>query len=536
MGRGARLFRRRAQGRGDSDAHLGLADAYWWLCDGRASVRHRERAWSLLRQAGDVVAAGRVAIDLCIAHLVNLGNDVAARGWIARAERILGDLDPNPLKGWLWLMHGYMAADPTESHRLVEDALVFTRQVGDIDLELVALSDLGLAEVAAGNVTEGTALLDEAMAATVAGEYRRLDTVVFATCSMLAACHVCGDLDRTTKWCRAADDFMAAFGCPFLYARCRVHYGGVLVASGRWEQAEQQLEAAVDMSIDAGPGVRNDAVAQLADLRLRQGRIEDAEALLDQIDQTATRHWPRPRCAWPRASPMWRPVSWSAARKGSATSTSKRHRRWVCWSRRSSRTDRSRTLPQRRRGWPRSRSSRVATRHAHRRGSPRRASQSQRAGATMLVAALEQALVTFESSNLPLDEARARLELAGLLADTNRALAVAEAQQALIAFERLGAAADVDAASAALRSLGASGRTFVRTGGVLTERESEVLQLVAIGLSNPEIAERLYISRKTASNHVSAILTKLGLRNRAEAVAYASRQPVRREGSTRALR
>lgn len=83
------------------------------------------------------------------------------------------------------------------------------------------------------------ALLDDAMAGTLAGEYRRPDTVVFATCSMLAACHLVGDLDRASKWCRAADELMETYGRPFLYARCRAHYGGVLVSAGRWEQAEE---------------------------------------------------------------------------------------------------------------------------------------------------------------------------------------------------------------------------------------------------------------------------------------------------------
>jgi DNA-binding NarL/FixJ family response regulator len=57
--------------------------------------------------------------------------------------------------------------------------------------------------------------------------------------------------------------------------------------------------------------------------------------------------------------------------------------------------------------------------------------------------------------------------------------------------------------------------------GTLTGREQEVLRLLAQGLTNAELAERLYISPKTAGNHVSNILTKLHLRSRAEAAAYA---------------
>ena len=103
-------------------------------------------------------------------------------------------------------------------------------------------------------------------------------------------------------------------------------------------------------------------------------------------------------------------------------------------------------------------------------------------------------------------------------------MAIAEARAALDGFERLQAARHADAAAAVLRSLG--GRATTGAAGrrrVLTKREAEVLALLGHGLSNPEIADRLFISRKTVEHHVGNVLAKLGLRSRAEAAAYAAR-------------
>jgi DNA-binding NarL/FixJ family response regulator len=141
-------------------------------------------------------------------------------------------------------------------------------------------------------------------------------------------------------------------------------------------------------------------------------------------------------------------------------------------------------------------------------------------------ARLRAAARAFAECGAPLAACRARIALARSLADRDRGVAVTEARSALQAFDRMGARSDADQATAFLRGLGVQGRTGPRDGVVLSRREQEVLGLVAEGLSNAEIAERLFISVKTAGHHVSSILTKLGVRSRTEATAYALLHPV----------
>lgn len=153
------------------------------------------------------------------------------------------------------------------------------------------------------------------------------------------------------------------------------------------------------------------------------------------------------------------------------------------------------------------------------------------AGDDAAPAHLEVALERFTSLGMPLEEGRARLELARALAPVAAEPAAQEGRRALALFEGLGALRDADRAAAFLRSLGRPGRTGPRLEGELTNREREVLALLGEGLSNAQIAERLVVTTKTAEHHVGRVLRKLGLKNRAEAAAHSVREGRARPGA-----
>jgi DNA-binding CsgD family transcriptional regulator len=98
---------------------------------------------------------------------------------------------------------------------------------------------------------------------------------------------------------------------------------------------------------------------------------------------------------------------------------------------------------------------------------------------------------------------------------------------AMATFDRLGAAPAAQRVAAELRTRGVrvarrsdrGGAAAEPSRGGLSEREVEMLRLVAAGFTNPQIATTLYISRKTAEHHVSNILVKLGVASRVEAAA-----------------
>src|ERR687888_208622 len=117
--------------------------------------------------------------------------------------------------------------------------------------------------------------------------------------------------------------------------------------------------------------------------------------------------------------------------------------------------------------------------------------------------------------------------LDALLAGATGYLVKGTEPAALVAGIRAAAAGDAllspGLATKLLALVGAPAPVAARDGAVLSERELEVLRLLASGKANADIARELFLSPHTVRNHISNILSKLQIANRTEAAAYAIR-------------
>ena len=502
----------------DPDALDGLGQSLWWLAERGAAIEWRTRAFAGYRRRGDALPAARLAIYLAGEHRID-GEPAAANGWLARARRLLDGLDPAPEHGWLEVEQAKRAGDPARAAVHAEAAIALARELGDADVEVMALGQLGCARVSQGRVDEGLDLLDEAMAAAMGGEASDPLAISDTCCTTLVACDRLADFPRASEWCRLVVAFTDRRRFTPLQTWCRAIYAGVLTTTGEWERAELELERAL---AHADRKTRGIALARLAALRVGQGRFEEADQLLAGCHGHPAALAPLVTLALERDDLE---LAGALVDRGLAAAGDEP----------SVRAD---LLPLQaavllalgdaeRSGAVAGELAAVAERLARPDLAAAADLSAGRAAsdADAALARFEAAARGFAGLGMPLDEARARLESARVLAAQGSPLARAEARAACDGFERLGARRDADRAAELLRSLGGAGRSAVRgTRDRLTSREREVLTLLADGLSNAAIAERLVISSRTAEHHVGRVLAKLGVRSRAEAVAVALRQ------------
>lgn len=487
-----------------------------------ATARYEE-AFVAYRRAGELAAAARAARTVGWFRGWVFGEWAVHRGWIVRARRLLEQADDEHGRGWVVLDDALGGSDLEVQRLQYLEAIAVARRTGDDDLECDATASLGMMLVFSGRIDQGMAYLDEALAAICAGDVSELPVVEGCLCGLITACERTYDVGRAEEWLRVADQVIRRNNLLAVAGHCRAHYAGILVAAGRWDEAEDELVGALDL-LPEGIAARQSARCRLADLRLRQGRLEDAEQLLAGLDHHDDAVVPMSALHLARLRPdLAVELLDRALDAGTNESQAKLPLLALSVDAHLARGD----VDSARRS-----SQRLIDLVAVQPSTYGRATAAV-ARAKLCTATDEgdaracwhQALTMFISARLPAEVASARVELARVISVDRPSAAIAELEAAYRTFEELGARRSADQAAALLRELGGPNKTGPKRRTELTRREYEVLELLALGLSNAEIGTRLFISPKTAEHHVGRILSKLRLRNRAEAAVYATRHP-----------
>ena len=521
--------------RESAEALEGLGLAAWWLDDGDTVFESRERAYKLYLDDGDKRSAARVAVWLAWDCWAFRGESAVANGWLQRARRLLDGLPESPELAWLEARESQLAlaeeGDPDRAHRHATEAIRVARAAKSIDYEMLGRALQGLALVASGAVAEGMRLLDEVNAAIVAGELTDQIAIGLSSCYLIAACDRVRDYDRAVQWCTRLKAFCEKWGLRPLFAVCRTQYASICMWRGTWLEAEQELTAATSELAASRPAMTADGVVRLAELRRRQGRLVEANALFEQ----AAHH---PLAALGRAE-----LAFDRGDARAAAEAAERYLRRVPLHNRTDRVVALDLLVRALAAAGDADGAKTALAELQAIAAvvgtvPLRAAASLAAGYVALGPAsagdadgarrhLEDAVDLFLQSGAPYEVARARIELARALGRLGRVdAALEEARRAVDLLSELHAELEISRAKGLMESLSSAASVKSRAArpAGLTVREIEVLRLVADGLNNQVIAERLFLSEHTVHRHLANILNKLSVSSRAAAVAQAARR------------
>ncbi len=483
-------------------------------------IQALQRAHASHLEAGDVPGAVRAAFWLALV-LVHGGEPAVAGGWVSRAQRLLDDLGQDCVEQGYVLVHvmfrQLFSGDADAALAAAQRVDDYGRRYADLDLRHLGRANLGRVLMRTGRVPEGLALLDEAMVGVSAGE---VSPVLAGDiyCSLVEACQEVSDLGRAAEWTmRLARWCDAQPGLVAFTGQCAVHRGQIMKVRGAFAEAVEELDGAVRRYESAG----SDPAAGLA--WAERGdvlRIRGDHAAADESFQRAVDlgHDPQPALARLRLA---------QGRTDAAVATV---RRLLAEPR--DPVGRSQLLPgavevllvagdvalgrdladelgatAERFGVP----GLLAAAH-HARGHALLSGDDPASAGPVLQAAAR----TWAGLDAPYEAARSRALLGrALVAAGDEESGLAELEEARRTFAALGARPDLRAVAALLHH---------DPPGGLSAREVEVLRLVAAGLSNPEIAAALVLSEKTVARHLSNIFTKLDVRSRTAAAAFAYEQ------------
>jgi len=493
-----------------------LATAAFLSGEVDAAVRAFQRGYAAEVRQCNPLGAVRFACWLCL--VLSLRGEMAvAGGWVARAQRLLGDRSDDVATGFLSLfeMHRHLAGGDIAGAEVAANRMSDAgSRSGNADLIALGLMGRGRMLMYSGHVPEGLDLLDEAMVGVAASEVSPI-VAGMIYCSMIEACQEVADFVRAeswtsalTRWCEAQPSLV-----PFT-GQCAVHRGQILRLHGAFPEAIDEFAHAAQRYAETGtPGAAGLALAEQGDVLRIRGEYDGAEAAFTEASVLG--YEPQPGLA----------LLWSC--RGRTSQAVAAVRRLLAET--PDPVRRLRLLPaavEVLTGGHQIDEARTAARELTELSAGfgcigLRAMAAYACGIVELASGeTESALRSARDAcriwtdlDAPYEAARSRVLVGTAVREIgDEYSARAELTAARGIFDRLGAVPD-----------GRDVDRMLRHGlpGGLTEREVEVLRLVATGCSNPEIAERLVLSEKTVARHLSNIFTKLDVTSRTAAAAYA---------------
>lgn len=494
-----------------------LATAAYLLGRDAESEALRARAHQTCLDRGDHEGAARSASWLAFG-LLQRGAIAPASGWFARAERILDEAHLDcAVRGYLLIpaaIQRIVQGDPAAGHAAFTQAAEIAGRFGDRDLASLARSGRGRALIRLGHLADGVALLDEAMVAVIAGDV----TPVLAGdiyCIVLEACQETFDLRRAYEWTMSLAAWCAAQPDLVRYrGECLLYRAEVMQLRGQWNDAAQDAQDACDLL--ASRPAAGAAFYRVGEIHRLRGEFAKAEAAYTRANERGRR--PQPGLSLLRLAQGQ--VDAAAASIGGVVLDTR------------VRAARARMLAAAVEillaAGDRENARAAATElaeiagtvgapllhavSAHATGAVRLA-EGDIAGAS---ASLREAWDIWRNLEMPYEEAQTCVLMASVCErrgdQDGRRLELDVARRVFT---------QLNAESCLARIAGQLERPTRQSAGSLSERETQVLRLIAAGKTNRDIAEALFISEKTVARHVSNIFDKLGVSSRTGAAAWA---------------
>ncbi|MDP8927736.1 MAG: LuxR C-terminal-related transcriptional regulator [Actinomycetota bacterium] len=497
-----------------------LAAAQYLIGRELESVDTWSRAFHISREQDEPARAARCGFWVGFV-LLNRSDLPGGNGWIARVRRVLAGVDAGVVEAgylrYLVALRAIFDGDAEGARAGFEQATQICVRFGDRDLETLALLGQGRAVIRLGRPEDGVACLDEAIVAVTSGEVSPI-VVGDSYCTAIEGCQELFDLHRAqrwtedlTRWCENHPDLVAFRG------QCLLHRAEVLQLRGSWPDALSEVDRALEYrGRPAGQLATGAVYYQQGELHRLRGEVEQAEVAYEEARRRGRQ--PQPGLALLRLAGGQVAKADAAIRRALAEADDPTMRSWllpaavevlVAAGDIDAALEACSELETTAAGY---RSQMLDAVTAHSRGMIRVAADEPEDALPLLRRAMEK----WHALDVPYETARVHV----LIGHASRALGDDEGTRSEWAaaretFAGLGAQPDLE------RLDGLTEEEADRKTHGLSARQLEVLQHVAAGRTNREIADALVISRRTVERHVSDIFTKLEVPSRAAATAYA---------------